>query len=137
MDKNQILEFIKQSTLAVFSTADSSGKTQAGVMAVAVADDWNIYLSTENNTRKVANLQTNPQSTLVFGGLQSPSVQADGLSVIASGEEIEKCKNCILSIHPDTKDYLTPTTVYIKFTPKWVKYSDYNQNPPLISEMSF
>lgn len=135
MNKDQILEFIKKQTLAILSTATPTGKTESAVMAIATGDSWEIYMSTENNTRKVPILQANNQASLIIGGLGSPSIQIDGHCYVASGSDADLVKNQILMIHPDTKDYLTATSVFLKFVPSWLRYSDFSQNPPTIVEM--
>lgn len=134
MDIYQVLEFIKSQSLAVFSTASPTGKSESAVMAIAVTDSWEILMSTEPNTRKVINLKTNPFTSLLVGGLSSPSVQLDGVTTIASENDSDAIKNRILAIHPDTAPYLTPTTLYLKFVPTWFRYSDFGQDPPLIQE---
>jgi general stress protein 26 len=134
MDKNQVLEFIKSQTLAVLSTASPTGKAESAVMAIAVTDTWDILMSTESNTRKVINLKTNPFTSVLVGGVASPSVQLDGITTIYSGSDAKPIKQQIIAIHPDTAPYLTPTSVYIKFTPTWYRYSDFRVDPPVIEE---
>jgi general stress protein 26 len=75
MTKDQILEFIKKQSLSVLSTATPSGKTESAVMAIATSDNWEIYMSTESDTRKIPILESNSQASLLVGGLSSPSVQ--------------------------------------------------------------
>jgi|SRR3989339_1226739 len=133
-DKQTVLEFIKKQSLAVLSTVTPSHKSESAVMAIAVTDTWEVLMSTEPTTRKVANIKTNPHTSLIIGGLESPSVQLDGQASLFSGPQAEAIKHLILTIHPDTAPYLSPTTVYIKFVPTWLRYSDYSQNPPQIFE---
>jgi len=114
---------------------DKKGKTESAVMAIAVNDKGEVLMSTEPNTRKIQNLPINPLSSIIVGGLDSPSVQLDGETIIASGAMAQEVKNQILAIHPDTADYLSATSVFLKFTPKWLRYSDFSQNPPEILEL--
>ena len=55
-------------------------------MAIAVTDSNEILMSTEPNTRKMKNLSINPLSSILVGGLDSPSVQLDGETIIASDQ---------------------------------------------------
>ncbi|MFA6518982.1 MAG: pyridoxamine 5'-phosphate oxidase family protein [Candidatus Shapirobacteria bacterium] len=135
MNKDQILQFIKKQSLAVLSTATPSGKTESAVMAIA-GDNWEIYMSTESDTRKIPILEANSQASLLVGGLSSPSVQLDGHCFICSNSDADFVKSQILAIHPDTKDYLTPTSVFLKFVPSWARFSDFSQNPPTIVEIN-
>ena len=137
MDKNQILEFVKKQTLAVLSTVTPDSKSQSAVMAIAVTNNWQILMSTEAETRKVSNLKNNPSSSLIIGGLESTSIQLDGQTIITSGPEAESVKAQILAIHPDTKDYLTSTSVFLKFIPSWLRYSDFSQSSPVVVEINF
>lgn len=136
IDKKVVWEFIKKQSLATLSTADKKGKPESAVMAIATTDSGEILMSTEPNTRKIQNLAINPLSSMIVGGLDSPSVQIDGETIIASGPIAEEIKNQILTIHPETKEYLSETAVFLKFIPKWLRYSDFSQNPPEIFEFS-
>ena len=102
-------------------------------MAIAVTDSNEILMSTEPNTRKMKNLSINPLSSILVGGLDSPSVQLDGETIIASGSMAEGVKNQILAIHPETKDYLSTTSIFLRFVPKWLRYS----NPPEVLEINY
>ena len=136
IDKKGIMDFIKKQSLATLSTADKKGKPESAVMAIATTEIGEILMSTEPNTRKIQNLAINPLSSMIIGGLDSPSVQLDGETIIASGSAAEEIRSQILAIHPDTADYLSTTAVFLKFIPKWLRYSDFSQNPPEILELS-
>ncbi|MFA6602413.1 MAG: pyridoxamine 5'-phosphate oxidase family protein [Candidatus Shapirobacteria bacterium] len=134
MDKNKVLEFIKSQTLAVLSTATKQGIIESAVMAIAVTDNWEVLMSSEPNTRKIFNLKNNPYTSLLVGGLQSPSIQLDGTSVVLTDSEGEEIRKQIIAIHPNTAEYLNPPIAYIKFIPNWLRYSDFSQEPPIIHE---
>jgi len=134
IDKKGVWEFIKKQSLATLSTADKKGKPESAVMAMAVTDKGEILMSTEPSTRKIQNLSINPLSSIIVGGLDSPSVQLDGETNIASGVMAQEVKNQILAIHPNTADYLSATSVFLRFTLKWLRYSDFSTNPPEIFE---
>ncbi|MEK7527540.1 MAG: pyridoxamine 5'-phosphate oxidase family protein [Patescibacteria group bacterium] len=133
IDKKGVWEFVKKQSLATLATADKKGKPESAVMAIAVTDSNEILMSTEPNTRKMKNLSINPLSSILVGGLDSPSVQLDGETIIASGSMAEGVKNQILAIHPETKDYLSTTSIFLRFVPKWLRYS----NPPEVLEINY
>jgi len=137
IDQNTVLQFIKKNSLCVLSTVTPNNRSESAVMAIAVTDNWEILMSTESTTRKVTNITSNPHTSLLIGGLDSPSVQLDGLSTIVTGAKANTVKQQILSIHPDTADYLSPTSVYVKFVPTWFRYSDFSQNPPVFVSLNF
>lgn len=137
-DKQTVLDFVKKNSLCVLSTATLSGKTESAVMAYTVKDDFTILMSTETTTRKYPNILENFQASVVIGGLSNdPSVQLDGQIKVLQGPQADDAKNTILSLHPDMAAYInTPNTKFLAFTPVWLRYSDFSQNPPEIVEFT-
>ncbi|MFA5827772.1 MAG: pyridoxamine 5'-phosphate oxidase family protein [Candidatus Shapirobacteria bacterium] len=138
IDKNTVFQFIKSQDLCILSTASKSGKTESAVMAFAVDDNFVIYMSTENTTRKFKNILKNNFVSVIVGGLKSdPSVQLDGTTIILTDTEIAAAKDFMLSLHPELKDYFnTPNSMFFTVTPSWLRYSDFSQNPPEVIELS-
>jgi general stress protein 26 len=95
-------------------------------------------MSTETTTRKYPNILANPQASVVIGGLNNdPSIQIDGQIKVLQGPSADEAKTTILSLHPDLAAYInTPNTKFLAFTPNWLRYSDFSQNPPEITELT-
>jgi len=135
-DKLSVLAFVKKNSFCVLSTATLSGKPESAVMSYTTKDDFTILISTETTTRKYPNILANPQASVVIGGLNSdPSAQLDGQIKVLQGPSADEAKTIILSVHPDMAAYVnTPNTKFLAFTPVWLRYSDFSQNPPEIVE---
>lgn len=133
IDQNTILQFIKKNSLSVLSTVAPDHKSESAVMAYAIQDDFTFIMSTEATTRKYQNILTNPHVSIVVGGLDSPSLQIEGIASIS--EDQLAIKDFALNQHPDLKDYLSDTIKFFEIKTTWLRYSDFNQSPPIIEEI--
>ena len=53
-------------------------------------------------------------------------------------EEIDEYKKLYYAKNPTAKKYESyPNQVYLKITPSWIRYTDYNKNPNDIFEIKF
>lgn len=132
-NKSTILDFVKKNSLCVLSTVTPDHKSESAVMAYAVEDDFTFVMSTEPGTRKYQNIISNPNVSIIVGGLDSPSIQIDGIASIP--EDQATPKEFALKQHPDLKDYLSDTIKFIEIKTTWLRYSDFTQNPPIIEEI--
>ena len=138
IEKNQILEFVKKNGLCVLSTVSPDNRSESAVMALTVKDDFTLLMNTEPNTRKISNLQTNPSVSLIVGGFNNdPSVQIEGVAIVLEGSAADLAKNTMLAMHPELKDYLSPSGKFISVKPVWCRWSNFSQNPPEIYEITF
>ena len=75
---------------------------------------------------------------LVIGGLiqgDERTAQYEGIADEPSGAELDRLKQAYYAVYPDGPNRLSwPNLTYVRITPTWVRYSDYNANPPLIVE---
>ena len=113
---------------------------QAAVVGIAVSDHFEIIFDTLASTRKAVNLRLNPKAALVVGGLTAGderTAQIEGLADEPSGEELERLKRVYYAVYPDGPSRLSwPGLIYVRVQPTWVRFSDYNQGPPLIVEFT-
>jgi len=136
IDKNGVLQFMKQNGLCVLATANKAGKTEAAVMAYVVKDSFTILMNTEPNTRKYAYLLENPQVSVVIGGWKDdPTIQIDGRARVLENVEAESAKIFMKSVCPELIDHLREAGKFLEIKTKWVRYSDFSQNPPEILEL--
>lgn len=56
------------------------------------------------------------------------------IRLIKGLEELEEAKKIHFDRHPFSKKYFSPETVFIEFTPKWWRYTDFNIHPELVIE---
>jgi len=74
----------------------------------------------------------------VFGWSGEQTVQYEGVAEELSGEALRRYQDIYFRVWPDGPARLSwPGIVYFVVKPKWVRYSDFDQNPPLIREFTF
>ena len=137
MDAQQLLRFLRSNRLAVQASL-SRDAPQAAVVGFAISDALEIVFDTLETTRKAINLRQNPHIALVIGGLipgDERTVQYEGIADEPSGADLEHLKAIYYSAYPDGPMRANwPGLIYIRVRPKWIRYSDYNQDPPEIVE---
>lgn len=138
VNPQKLLEFLRSHRLAVQASVSVDGGSQAAVVGFAVSDHFEIVFDTLQTTRKAQNLRKNPRVALVIGGLiagDERTVQYEGIADEPSGADLERLKQIYYSVYRDGPSRASwPGLIYIRAKPKWVRYSDYNQNPPEIVE---
>ncbi len=140
MDKARLLAFLRTQTLAVQSSVSADGGPQSAVVGVVVSDDFEVFFDTVDSSRKVKNLRVNRKIGFVIGGLtpgDERTVQYEGVADEPSGSELERLKKLYFARFPDGPERQTwPGILYVRARPNWIRFSDYNQDPPLIVEYS-
>jgi len=73
-----------------------------------------------------------------FGGLEAGderTVQYEGIADEPSGAELERLTEIYYQVYPDGRTRRSwPGLIYIRVQPTWIRYSDYNRDPPQITE---
>jgi general stress protein 26 len=140
MHKSVILSFLRAHRLAVQATASLDGAPQAAVVGYAVTDSFEIVFDTLASTRKAENIRSNPKLAFVIGGLKKAderTVQYEGIADEPVDEELERLKRIYYQVFPDGPSRLSwPGLIYIRVKPTWLRYSDYNSDPPQIVELN-
>lgn len=138
MDAHALLEFMRLHRLAVQTSASATGSPQAALVGFAVTDQFEIVFDTLQTTRKAQNLRKNLRIALVIGGWVSGderTVQYEGEADEPFGAELERLKEVYYSVYPDGRSRASwPGLIYVRARPNWIRYSDYNCNPPEIVE---
>ena len=140
MDAPQLLEFLRRHRLAVEASVSPSGGAQVAVVSVAFTDRFEVVFDTLASSRKARNLRQNQRLALVIGGLlagDERTVQYEGMADEPSGSELERLKQTYYAVYPDGASRLRwPGLIYVRLRPTWIRYSDYNLDPPEIVEFS-
>ncbi len=140
MEREALLEFMRQHRLAVEATVSIGGGPQAAVVGIAVSDRFELVFDTLESTRKAQNLRRNPNVALVIGGLLSGderTVQYEGIADEPSGDELEDLRQIYYRVYPDGRARAKwPGLTYVRVTPTWIRYSDYNVDPPQVVEFT-
>lgn len=138
MDAAGLLAFLRGHRLAVQASAGPTGAPQAAVVGYAVTDSFDVVFDTLDSTRKARNLRTNARIALVIGGLTNGderTAQYEGIADVPAGAELERLKEAYYTVFPDGRSRASwAGLIYVRVTPLWIRYSDYNQSPPEIVE---
>jgi len=141
MTRADILEFMRTHSLAVQASVSSLGTPQAAVVGFIVTDDFEVVFDTVDTTRKVVNLRQNGHCAFVIGGMVNAderTVQYEGITDEPAGTDLERLKELYFVRFPDGRDRQHwPGLTYIRIRPRWLRFSDFNQSPPVIVEFRF
>jgi len=134
-----LLDFLRSRRYAVQSSLHPSGAPQSAVVGIAVSDDFEIVFDTLATSRKGQNLRRRGAIALVIGSLEGDderTVQYEGRADEPMGAERARLTELYLSVFPDGRERQKwPGLTYIRATPTWLRYSDYNVDPPAIVEL--
>lgn len=140
MDATELLRFLRSHRVAVEASVSQGGAAQAAVVGFAITNQFEIVFDTVDSTRKAGNLRRNPNLAFVIGGLlpgDERTVQYEGIADEPSGDELDRLKQVYYETYPDGPSRLSwPGIMYVRVRPTWVRYSDYNVDPPLIVEFT-
>ncbi len=111
---------------------------QSALVGIAVTPGLEIIFDTVASSRKYANLRANPAASFVVGWSGEVTVQLEGKAFQPTDAELARFQQIYFEEYPDGPDRLSwPGIAYFVVRPKWIRYSDYDQRPPLIEEFSF
>ena len=140
MDAKQLLTFLRQHRLAVEASVSPSCGAQAAVVGIAVTDRFEVVFDTLESTRKAENLRRNPKLALVIGGViegDERTAQYEGIADEPSGMELERIKQAYYGVYPEGPTRLSwPGLMYVRVRPMWIRYCDYNVDPPHVEEFT-
>jgi general stress protein 26 len=138
MTAAELLTFMREHSLAVQASVSTSGSAQAAVVGIVVTNDFEVFFDTVDESRKVENLRRNPRIAFVIGGTPAGderTVQYDGLADEPTGAELERLKELYFESFPDGRERQSwPGIAYMRARPTWIRYSDFNRDPPEIIE---
>ena len=138
MTREALLAFMRSERYAVQASVSTGRSPQAAVVGIAVSDSFEIVFDTSSRSRKATNLQRNAAIAFVIGGTQDGderTVQYEGLATFPTGDELQRAQELYFSVFPDGRDRLAwPGLIHIRVMPVWIRYSDFNAQPPEIVE---
>jgi hypothetical protein len=135
--RNEVLAFMRRHRIGVQATAAQAGGAQAAVVGIAVNERLEVCFDTLSTTRKYQNLRRDPRVALVVGWDEEQTVQYEGVADTPVGAELEALKDVYYGVYPDGRERANwPGLVYVRLKPRWIRYSDFRTDPPLIVELS-
>ncbi|WP_246762926.1 pyridoxamine 5'-phosphate oxidase family protein [Rhizobium sp. NZLR1] len=135
--KRMILEFLRKHTLAVIATCHRNGTPEAATVDFSVRDNLEIVFDTFKDTRKFNNLAERPGVAFVVGWNDNITVQYEGEATSVRAADIEQYQEAHLNSVPAEREFIERGAVMFKATPRWIRYSDFNKEPPELIEIQF
>ena len=138
MTRSELYQFIAKQSLAVVGSLSPEGVPQSALVGIAVTEDLEIVFDTLNTSRKYRNLVSNTRASVVIGWENETTVQLEGEAFLPGGDALMRYKNVYFAKWPDGPSRQSwPGLVYFVIRPRWLRYSDFNQQPPLIEEQEW
>ncbi len=138
MTEADLHSFIARYKLGVLSSVAEAGTPQSALVGIAVTPTLEIVFDTVKSSRKYPNLIARPRCSFVIGCTSEQTVQYEGEATELQGPELKRCQDVYFRVWLDGPSRLTwQGIVYFVVRPKWIRYSDFDQKPPLIQEFTF
>jgi general stress protein 26 len=137
--KDLVYQFINQQKLGVVSTINAENKPEAALVGIAVSINLEIIFDTLKTSRKYQYILNNPNVAVVAGWEQEITVQYEGVAeMLGSDIESDNLREVYFSAYPDGPGRAAnwPGLVHVKVSPKWIRYSNFNE-PQVIEELVF
>jgi hypothetical protein len=136
VDHEAVFRFIQQYRYGVVSSVSAEGVPQSALVGIAVTPKLEIIFDTLRSTRKYANLVRQPACSFVVGWGGEQTLQFEGIATELTGEERERYLEMYFAVWPECRGHLQwPGITHFVVRPTWMRYSDYDQSPPLIKEI--
>ena len=139
MTEADLYAFMEKCRLGVLGTIGQS-TPQSALVGIAVTDQLEIIFDTVKSSRKYPNLIARRACSFVIGGWGAgeQTVQYEGEAAELKSPELERYQTTYFGAWPDGPARMSwPGIVYFVVRPVWIRYSDFDQNPPLIHEFTF
>jgi pyridoxine/pyridoxamine 5'-phosphate oxidase len=138
MDRLSLHAFMSQHHYGVVSSLSSAGTPQSALVGIAVSPELEIIFDTVKSSRKYRNLIANPACSFVVGWGGEQTVQFEGIADEPQGSELKRFQEIYFAAWPDGPARMSwPGITWFVVRPRWIRYSDFDQNPPVIEEMVF
>lgn len=138
MDYADLSSFLRQQRYAVVSSISSAGVPQSALVGIAVTPELEVIFDTLRASRKYANLSARSACSLVIGWTGEQTVQFDGNAFEPAGAERARFLETYFEAWPTGRERMqSPTITFLVVRPIWIRYSDFDQHPPIIQEFQF
>lgn len=132
-----LYRFLLQRKLGVLATIGDANVPQSALVGIAVTESLEIVFDTVKSSRKYPNLIARPACSFVIGWTGEQTVQYEGRADELSGGELQRFQQVYFDAWPECRTHLSwPDIVYFVVRPRWIRYSDFDQDPPLIREFT-
>jgi hypothetical protein len=137
MDRATIHAFIGRQRYGVVSSTATNGTPQSALVGIASTSRLEIIFDTVKSSRKYPNLIQRPACSLVIGWSGEQTLQLEGIAEEPQGDALKQFQDVYFAEWPECREHMGwPGIAYFVVRPHWMRYSDYDQKPPLIQEFS-
>jgi hypothetical protein len=136
MRRAALCDFIRSQRYGVVSSIASNGSPQSALVGIASTPRLEIVFDTVKSSRKYQNLIQRPACSLVIGWSGEQTLQLEGIAEEPQGVDLRRFQDVYFTQWPECREHLKwPGIAYFVVHPHWLRYSDYDQTPPLIQEL--
>src|SRR5260370_31267161 len=137
MDKSAIYALMMQHRYGVVSSISRDGYPQSALVGSATSPELEIIFDTVKSSRKYPNLIERPRCSFVVGWSGEQTLQYEGIAEEPRGAALQRYQEIYFAAWPDGLARLSwPGIAYFVVHPRWIPFNAFNQNPPLIRELS-
>jgi hypothetical protein len=140
MTEADLYAFMAKCRFGVLGTIGQPATPQAALVGIAITAKLEIIFDTVKSSRKYPNLIARPACSFVIGGWGpgEQTVQYEGKAEELRPPNLQQYQAAYFNVFPDGPARMSwPGIVYFVVRPAWIRYSDFDQNPPLIREFTF
>lgn len=137
MPRAELLEFIRRHRFCVVSSVAENGAPQSAVVGFAVSPELEIIFDTVKSSRKYRNLISNPHASVVLWTGEA-TVQLEGIATELDGADAQRYREIYFETWPDGRDRMSWAGItHFVIRPKWIRFTDFDQRPPRVEELTF
>lgn len=137
MDRAAIHAFIRRQRYGVVSSTAANGSPQSALVGIASTSRLEIIFDTLKSSRKYPNLIARSACSLVIGWSGEQTLQLEGNAEELKGANLKPFQDVYFAEWPECREHLNwPGITYFVVHPYWIRYSDFDQKPPLIQEFA-
>jgi hypothetical protein len=137
MDRIALHSFMVRHRYGVVSSISGDGTPQSALVGIAISPDLEIIFDTVKSSRKYPNLIARPNCSFVVGWAGEQTVQFEGIASEPNGPDLKRYQEIYFAVWPEGRAHLNwPDIAYFVVRPRWIRYSDYDQTPPVIEEVT-
>jgi pyridoxine/pyridoxamine 5'-phosphate oxidase len=137
MDRAAIYAFMRRQRYAVVSSIATDGTPQSALVGIASTSRLEVIFDTVKSSRKYPNLIQRPACSLVIGWSGEQTLQLEGISEEPQGAALKQFQDVYFGQWPEGREHTSwPGITYFVVQPHWIRFSDYDQNPPFIQEIA-
>ena len=132
---SELLSFMRAQPCVIEASVSPDGAPQAAAIRVAITNRWELVFDTVTQSRKHQNLVKNSRVAFVIGWDRERTVQYEGIAEMPSAAELPDVQSYYFEHFPDGPTRQSwPGLVYWRVRPTWIRYSNFNVDPPIIQE---